>query len=67
MPFPACMHSGFSAQPLFTSGLIATFNVLFTSTPIVAFAVFEQDLKQVRPGPQGLHSQPELQSGCCKL
>lgn len=36
--------TGFSSQPLFTSGLIACFNVFFTSAPIVAFAVLEQDL-----------------------
>ncbi|KAG2485813.1 hypothetical protein HYH03_015523 [Edaphochlamys debaryana] len=36
--------SGFSSQPLFTSGLIACFNVIFTSAPIVAFAVLEQDV-----------------------
>ncbi|KAG2451812.1 hypothetical protein HYH02_003588 [Chlamydomonas schloesseri] len=36
--------TGFSAQPLFTSGLIALFNVIFTSAPTVAFAVLEQDV-----------------------
>ncbi|PNW71492.1 hypothetical protein CHLRE_16g656500v5 [Chlamydomonas reinhardtii] len=36
--------TGFSAQPLFTSGLIAMFNVIFTSAPTVAFAVLEQDV-----------------------
>ena len=34
--------SGFSAQPLYTSSLIATFNVVWTSWPTIGFAVFEQ-------------------------
>ncbi|GFR50254.1 hypothetical protein Agub_g12440 [Astrephomene gubernaculifera] len=36
--------TGFSSQPLFTTGLIAVFNVFFTAAPTVAFAVLEQDL-----------------------
>ncbi|GLC49980.1 hypothetical protein PLESTB_000329300 [Pleodorina starrii] len=36
--------TGWSSQPLFTSGLIAVFNVFFTSAPTVAFAVLEQDV-----------------------
>ncbi|EFJ44459.1 hypothetical protein VOLCADRAFT_95397 [Volvox carteri f. nagariensis] len=36
--------TGFSSQPLFTSGLIAVFNLFFTSAPTVAFAVLEQDV-----------------------
>ncbi|DBB09563.1 hypothetical protein WJX82_007159 [Trebouxia sp. C0006] len=37
--------SGFSAQPLYTSSLIATFNVVWTSWPTIGFAVLEQDVK----------------------
>lgn len=43
----ALLAPGFSAQPLFTSGLIAMFNVIFTSAPTVAFAVLEQDVSMV--------------------
>lgn len=41
-----CLYliAGFSAQPIFTTALISTFNLIFTATPIVAFAVLEQDL-----------------------
>jgi len=38
--------NGFSAQPLYTSGLIATFNLFWTSLPIIGFAVIEQDVSQ---------------------
>eukprot|EP00891_Asterochloris_glomerata_P006425 jgi/Astpho2/6425/e_gw1.00093.28.1_t len=34
--------SGFSAQPLYTSAIIATFNVLWTAWPTIAFAALEQ-------------------------
>jgi hypothetical protein len=34
--------AGFSAQPLYTSSLIATFNVVWTSWPTIGFAVLEQ-------------------------
>eukprot|EP00201_Polytomella_parva_P018476 CAMPEP_0175055070 /NCGR_PEP_ID=MMETSP0052_2-20121109/9865_1 /TAXON_ID=51329 ORGANISM="Polytomella parva, Strain SAG 63-3" /NCGR_SAMPLE_ID=MMETSP0052_2 /ASSEMBLY_ACC=CAM_ASM_000194 /LENGTH=521 /DNA_ID=CAMNT_0016319853 /DNA_START=21 /DNA_END=1583 /DNA_ORIENTATION=- len=47
--------SGFSTQPLFTTGMISTFNLIWTSAPTVAFAVFEQDLRQ-----QTVLSHPEL-------
>ena len=33
-----------SAQPVFTTAAIATFNVLWTSLPTVAFACFDQDV-----------------------
>lgn len=34
--------AGYSAQPLYTSSLIATFNVVWTSWPTIGFAVLEQ-------------------------
>ena len=34
--------AGFSAQPLYTSAIIATFNVLWTAWPTIAFAALEQ-------------------------
>ncbi|KXZ52548.1 hypothetical protein GPECTOR_9g592 [Gonium pectorale] len=36
--------TGFSSQPLFTTGLIAVFNLFFTAAPTVAFAVLEHDV-----------------------
>lgn len=36
--------SAYSAQPIFTTAAIATFNVLWTSLPTVAFACFDQDV-----------------------
>jgi hypothetical protein len=43
LPVCACwMAAAFSAQPLYTSGLIATFNLFWTSLPIIAYALFEQ-------------------------
>ena len=36
--------SAMSAQPVFTTAAIATFNVLWTSLPTVAFACFDQDV-----------------------
>jgi len=38
--------SAFSSQPLYTSGLIATLNVLWSSYVIVGYAVLEQDVSQ---------------------
>jgi hypothetical protein len=39
-------RTGFSAQPLFSSALISTFNLFWCATPTVAFAVLEQDLDE---------------------
>lgn len=36
------MHAGYSCQPLYTSGLIATMNLFWASLPIIAFACLEQ-------------------------
>ena len=36
--------SAYSAQPIYTTAAIATFNVLWTSLPTVAFACFDQDV-----------------------
>eukprot|EP01025_Chloroclados_australasicus_P048093 TRINITY_DN5435_c0_g1_i1.p1 TRINITY_DN5435_c0_g1~~TRINITY_DN5435_c0_g1_i1.p1 ORF type:complete len:1141 (+),score=150.88 TRINITY_DN5435_c0_g1_i1:186-3608(+) len=36
--------TGFSAQPLYSSALIASYNVFWTSLPTIAFAVLEQDV-----------------------
>eukprot|EP00983_Pelagomonas_calceolata_P077275 1153796-Pelagomonas_calceolata.AAC.1 len=35
-------HAAFSSQPLNTSGLLATYNLFWTSLPIIAYAVTEQ-------------------------
>ena len=37
--------NGFSAQPLYTTAAIATFNVLWTSLPTVAHACLDQDVR----------------------
>ncbi|KAI0981533.1 hypothetical protein GJ496_009943 [Pomphorhynchus laevis] len=39
--------SGFSAQPLFDPFYIATYNVFFTSLPVLALGVFDQDINMV--------------------
>jgi hypothetical protein len=36
------MCAAFSSQPLNSSGLLATFNLFWTSLPIIAYAVTEQ-------------------------
>jgi phospholipid-translocating ATPase/phospholipid-transporting ATPase len=36
--------SAYSAQPIYTTAAIATFNVLWTSFPTIAFACFDQDV-----------------------
>ncbi len=41
--------AGFSAQPLYTSSLIATFNVVWTSWPTIGFAVLEQVSLHLNP------------------
>ena len=38
--------SGFSGQSLYSSWFITFFNLFHTSTPILAYAVFEQDVRQ---------------------
>jgi len=46
--------AGFSAQPIFSTMLISTFNMIFTACPIVAYAVLEQDVdaKSIMSVPQ---------------
>ncbi|KAJ9515335.1 hypothetical protein QJQ45_006610 [Haematococcus lacustris] len=36
--------TAFSSQPLYTTGLIATLNLCWASLPIIAYALFEQDV-----------------------
>lgn len=36
--------SGFSAQPLYNTALISTYNLFWTSLPIIAYALLEQDV-----------------------
>ncbi len=46
-PFAAhLLPAGFSAQPLFVSTFISTFNLFWAALPTVAFAVLEQDLDE---------------------
>lgn len=49
--------AGFSAQPLYTSSLIATFNVVWTSWPTIGFAVLEQVSLLL---PEHLYTKPVL-------
>ena len=40
------MHcAGFSAQPIYNSALIATYNVFWTSLPTMAYAILEKDVQ----------------------
>lgn len=59
--------SGFSAQPLYTSSLIATFNVVWTSWPTIGFAVLEQVQTAVFPRSAHNWSLPAARWGklCC--
>jgi magnesium-transporting ATPase (P-type) len=36
--------SGFSSQPLYSTAMIATYNVLWTSLPTIAMGVYEEDM-----------------------
>ena len=47
--------AGYSAQPLYTSSLIATFNVVWTSWPTIGFAVLEQ-VSQSTPHHHSCHA-----------
>lgn len=37
-------HSSFSAQPAYNDWYMSTYNVFFTSLPVIALGVFEQDV-----------------------
>eukprot|EP01026_Neomeris_dumetosa_P071035 TRINITY_DN7145_c1_g1_i1.p1 TRINITY_DN7145_c1_g1~~TRINITY_DN7145_c1_g1_i1.p1 ORF type:complete len:1115 (-),score=152.45 TRINITY_DN7145_c1_g1_i1:270-3410(-) len=39
-------YTAFSSQPLYSSALIASYNVFWTSLPTIAFAVLEQDVRK---------------------
>jgi hypothetical protein len=44
-PHPNTPQTGFSAQPIFTTMTISTFNMIFTACPVVAYAVLESDVE----------------------
>lgn len=47
--FIFAFYSGFSGQTIFDDIYIALYNLIFTSTPLVIRAIFEQDIYFVRP------------------
>jgi len=51
------LFNGFSAQPLFDDGYQSLYNLLFTSLPVMFFAVLDRDLE-----PDMVSSHPELYS-----
>ncbi|XP_065643609.1 phospholipid-transporting ATPase IF isoform X3 [Hydra vulgaris] len=40
------LYNGYSGQPLYAGVFLTTFNILFTSMPILLYGIFEKDLKE---------------------
>lgn len=47
--FIFAFYCGYSGQTIFDDNYIALYNLIFTSTPLVIRAIFEQDIYFVRP------------------